>query len=277
MKTTYTLTRENAKAWAEAQLQYQARCAEDILGIEGFANALIGVVDNRGLRAMGGLKGGHPYVKIAAKTIQYRFDRQVSMFREYSSIANHSTIGTFDNGRIDGAVICTIVHEIAHAIDYWTHYTRTDYKDLVDSQIDLGAFPEDGRVSSVGGHGRRWKAIYALLREKQVNGGMVTAPVKVSKTKMVAQKRSYKKNVKHLKLTSVFGQKRRYFLDGDDDYRFSMLAEKADGSRIWHTFLHDHVANKVHRMIIVDDGRQLRTVAKNMIEGAYKKMEKKSA
>jgi hypothetical protein len=30
-------------------------------------------------------------------------------------------------------------------------------------------------------------------------------------------------------------------------------------------------------MIIVDDGRQLRTVAKNMIEGAYKKMEKKSA
>ena len=277
MKTTYELTPENAKTWAEAQLHYQAQCAEDIFGIKGFANSLIGVVDNRGLRALGGIHKGQPYVKLSAKAIKLRFDRQLSMFREYPSIANHSTIGTFDNGRIDCAVICTIIHEIAHAIDYWTHYTRKDYKGLVDSQIDLDAFLEDGRVSSKGGHGRRWKAIYAVLRAKQLNGGVVTAPVKVSETKIVAQKRSYKRNVKHLKLASIFGQKRRYFLEGDEDYRFSMLAEKSEGHRAWSTFLHDHATNKIHRMIIVDDGRQLRTVAKNMIEGAYKKMEKKLA
>lgn len=272
----YDLTVETAKAWVEAQVKYQAQCAEHLFGMTGFANSMIIKVNKRGLRAYGGIHGNRPYVKISEKTIGYRFQRNITAFKEYGSIMSHSVIGSFDNGNVAGAVMCAILHEIAHAIDYWTLYIATDQADSVDDVVKGIYFAQDNRTSDNGGHGNRWKAIYHVLREKQLNGGYVTAPYYVEEAQTAA-KRAYKSTVKHIKRVSSFGgENRRYFIEGDDN-RFTMIAKRNDGSKVWMTYLHDANNNQATFMMKLNDGRKLRQVAKVIIESANEKIAQKAA
>lgn len=90
---------------------------------------------------------------------------------EYASIALDPDIGYFYHDRKDSVLAymaVTVTHEIAHAIDH------TEVGGIV-----LG-LPFDG-----GGHGKRWKAIYRVLRNAYVNNdrylGAVVAPIRKRK------------------------------------------------------------------------------------------------
>jgi hypothetical protein len=276
MTTTHELSHHSLDAWVPAQAKYQAHCAESLFGIDGFANSLHFVFDNRGYRAYGGIHSGRPYVKLSKKSAKARLDRNITRFKEYGSIADHSVIGTYDNGKVEAALICEILHEIAHAIDYWTMRDE-DLMNEVDAKINLNAFPIDGRTSDKGGHGQRWKAIYAVLRAGQLNGGYTVAPAHVEE-KVSKPKRAYSSAVKHIKLHFASGsQKRRYFLDDDKDGRFTLLAMREAGRKTWVTYLSDgRTGSKIH-MMNLEDGRKLRMVAKTVIESAYEKIAQRAA
>lgn len=277
MKTN-TITKSNSEAWAKAQVRNMAKKTEELLGISGFANELILVVDNRGRRCYGGLKKQKPYVKIANKGIHYRILYNMSLFREYGSIADHPVIGNYNDGTIDGAVLCVIIHEIAHAVDYWTMRVKTEYKDIVNKKVSAHYFPSDGRTSVNGGHGKRWKQIYAYLRQILLHHGKEVVPVHYGPSTMSAtiEKRKYDKTilVRTTKKLNTHGVDRKIYTYADK-IGYSVVAERDWDNGPWYVALFKG-SDLVKHIPVVDyygelerDGRKIRGVAKKALEEAY--------
>lgn len=274
-----SLTDKNIKTWVKTQILHQARQTEQLFGLEGFVDTMIISVDNRGLRARGGIKRFRPYIKISEKETRIRLQRNLTQHREYGSFQHDTTIGNYSNGTVEGAVICLIAHELAHAIDYWTTIVESEQKDRVDEKIDITRYSGDRRTANNGGHGARWKAIYAFLRENIVHKKHDIAPVQETNNeslKKAARRRSYKKKVARTDLRTVHLKKYRYYLEGDDDRRFTMVATKQT-RMCWIIYLHDAVTNEKIELVRVSDGRKLRRIAEETIKKAYQQVQKKSA
>ena len=268
------LTKTNIKPWVQAQIQKQAKLVEEIFELEGFSEQLISKVDGRGLRARGGLKDRRPYVKISEKETRLRLRRGVTKFSEYGSIRYDKTIGDYDDGTVEGAVICIIIHELAHAVDYWTMYDKgKKYYDDVNKKINTVKYSLDRRAAQKGGHGPRWKAIYALLRQKLVNTGYDITEIQKPETK--EKKRMQTRKVQSTTLDTSAYKKREFFFDKSD--RFSMIAVKLRGRQDWTTYLRDNENDSEVEMIDVEDGRRLRKVAEFMLEKTNSVAEKKAA
>jgi hypothetical protein len=274
-----SLTENNIKSWVKTQVVHQARQAEKIFGLEDFADVMIISVDNRGLRARGGIKRLRPYIKISEKETRVRLRRNFTQHYEYGSFHYDKTIGNYDDGTVEGAVICLIAHELAHAIDYWTTLVESELKGRVDEKINITRYRGDRRTANNGGHGARWKAIYAFLRENIVHKKHDTVPVQETNKeslKKAARRRSYKKKVARTELRTVHLKKYRYYLEGDDDRRFTMVATKQT-RMYWMTYLHDAVTNEKIELVRVSDGRKLRRIAEETIKKAYQQAKKKAA
>ena len=116
-------------------------------------------------------------------------------FREYASIAKHPEIGTFE-GTHDQVIMCLIVHEVAHVIDYFTN-KRWCLNDSVHNRVD-SLLPSDfnhwanGNHKKHGGHGARWQRIYGLLRRQFVNGKIVKIEAKATPVKVELPKKAPK-------------------------------------------------------------------------------------
>jgi hypothetical protein len=179
------LTKENVAEWTRAKAMEVARFAEEELGVDDLASRLVLKISaKRWACSRGGIKPVkgrvQPWTSLnLGYFAQPLYTGKPIRFPEYKSIENHPVIGSIPACTAEAAITTLIVHEMAHVIDYFTIQkfgASERVAKSVDSRLDMSHSWADRRHRSVGGHGARWQAIYALLRIKFVNNG-VTDPV----------------------------------------------------------------------------------------------------
>jgi len=266
---TYKITKQNAKAWVEAQTRHCAMSFETIFDVPGFEKALTVKVDRKGWRARGGIKNNKPFVKFSLKSTENRVLVGNTRFTEYGSIAKSPHIGTYNNGTVEGALLALIIHELAHALDYWLMYKGSQFKETVEAKIPT--YESDGRTRSRGGHGSRWKGIYHYARQHLLNNGYST--VQVSDIQPAPKKRrQYKKKYRVATRKTGEHTTKVYWIEGREDV--TVVAEQDWKGGRWYISL--NLLGEAYRHLELNDfygererdGRKVRKFANKTLDEA---------
>lgn len=227
-------------------------------------------MSERSCRSRGGIKG------CLNNNSVHRFRPWISIhtggnymkgFREYASISKHPEIGNF-SGNQDQSIMCLIVHEVAHVIDYYTmdKWCKTNDAHLrVDSLLPTDFTDwSNGNHSKNGGHGARWQRIYGLLRRQFVNGKIVKIEAKATPVKVELPKKAKPQKVKALVTSHHRANGREY-----STYRYHgeivAIGFKRNGV---YTIFNATKDGKLQDIIAeMSDGRRAKGFMRNMYPG----------